>query len=147
MSWRATIAGAVLLAGLLAACTSFENPKNVVISIEAPLRAKLGEKFEIKARVKNTAANPQTLVSLDVGEEYLRGVAIERTDPPFVEATHIPLDNTMSYSYDLKLESQEEKVITLHASALKKGDHASEVDFCINTDYSFLSYPIRTLVE
>ncbi len=143
----ATFALAVLLTGPLLGCSVTNGPSNIVVSVEAPLRVKAGADFEIKARVKNTAASTQTLVSIDISEKYLNGIAIQRTDPPFLEASQIPIVNTTSYRYDLKLQSQEEKVITLVASALKKGDHVGEADFCINTDYSFLTHPIRTFVE
>ncbi len=137
-----------LVAGFAIALTACSgDPQNVTISVEAPLQVKAGEKFLVKAHVKNTADKPQKLVSLDVGDPYLTGIAFEKTDPPFSDATHIPIDNTMSYTLNVELPSNEEKVVTFYAMALKTGDYSSKIDFCINSATSFLSYPVRTMVQ
>ncbi len=131
----------VLVAGL--GC----SPENVQISVEAPTTVKKDDRFEIKASVRNTAATAQTLVDIDVGEEYLEGIVIEGTEPPFSEAMHIPIDNTMSYSFDLPIAPGAEVVVVFHAYAAQASDYSSEVDFCINSEVSCLSYPIRTIVQ
>lgn len=129
----------------MAACSG--DPQNVQISVEAPLQVKAGEKFLVKAHVKNTGDKAQKLVSLDVGDPYLVGIAFEKTDPAFSDATHIPIDNTMSYTLNLDLPSNQEKVVTFYATALKTGDFSSKIDFCINSSTSFVSYPVRTMVQ
>ncbi len=135
------VAGGVVLSG----CSG--DPKNVTILLDAPLQVKVGEKFQIKAHVTNTGPKAQKLVSLDVGEAYRTGIAIEKSNPSFSQASHIPIDNTMSYEFNLDLPSNQEKVVTFYATALKAGDYSSKVDFCINSSTSFLSYPVRTFVS
>lgn len=117
------------------------------IGIQAPSNVRKGDNFVVTATVRNSASKPQTLVSLDVGDKYLEGIAILKTDPNHQEATHIPIDNTMSYVFNLPLKPGEARQILLYAKAVKAGDYYSEIDFCINSDTSFLSKTVRTVVE
>ncbi len=129
---------------LLIGCSS---PENVEVSVDAPTAVAQGERFEIRARVLNTATKTQTLVDLDIADKYLDGIVIESTEPRFSEAIHIPIRNVMSYSFDLPIEPGEELVVVLRAYAARPGDYAGTFDFCINSETSFISYPARTIVE
>jgi len=134
----------VLLAALLSGCA---DPTDVEVGLRAPATVKLGEEFVITATVKNTAAKTQTLVSLDVGDAYLKGIAILATEPDHRESMHVPLDNTRSYVFRLPVKPGKELSVLLRAKAVKTGDFDSEIDFCINSDASFLTKSIRTIVE
>ena len=134
----------ILLGFVLVGCGT---PKNIVCSWDSPVSVKNGERFEITVTVKNTDEKQQKLVSLDVGQEYLEGIIIEKSMPPFFESSRIPIDNTISYSYNITIEPDEEQTIVLSAYAAKSGDFSSEVDFCINSEISFLSHSIRTIIE
>jgi hypothetical protein len=107
----------------------------------------VGERFEIRAIATNTAQRPQKLVSLDIADEYLQGIAVEKSDPPFKEAFHVPIDNTMSYVFELPMGPGEQREVVFQAYAAHAGDHAGDVDFCINSEFAFISYPVRTIVE
>lgn len=144
MKHRYQLLALLILAIALCGC---ESPKDVVVGVEAPLNVKNGDEFIIITTVKNTASIQQTLVSLDIADAYLDGIAIVRTEPDHKESTHIPLDNTMSYVFNLPVEASKHIEIKLHAKAVKQGDYNSEIDFCINSGFSFLSKAIRTIVE
>jgi type 1 fimbria pilin len=119
-----------------------------VVSVEAPLNVKNGEEFIITTTVQNTdPSQKQTLVSLDIADAYLEGIAILGTAPDSKEARHIPFDNTMSYVFDIPIPSGEVVEVALRAKAVKPGDFNAEVDFCINSGVSFLSKPVRTIVD
>ena len=60
---------------------------------------------------------------------------------------HIPIDNTMSYSFDLPIAPGERVVVVFHACAAQAGDDPGEVDFCINSEMSCLQSLIRTIVQ
>ena len=134
----------LLAAILLAGCG---EPEDVNVTIELPLNVSQGDEFVIVATVKNTSSDQQELVSLDIADGYLDGIAILRTEPNHSEATHIPLDNTMSYVFELPVGAGEQKEIKLYAKAVRQGDYNAEIDFCINSEFSFLSRSIRTIVE
>lgn len=144
MNSRRWLSAIVILVLSLAACS---DPKNVVLGVQAPLRVNNGDKFVITASVENTAPETQTLVSLDIGDAYLEGIAILRTEPDNKQASHVPIDDTMSYEFDLPVEAGGRIEIKLFAEAVQAGDHNSHIDFCINSEYLFLTKPLRTIVK
>ena len=123
------------------------SPTGGKVSADAPPMVAKGERFEIRAKVLNTSGKQQTLCDLDIADGYLEGIIIEDTKPDYSEAWHIPIDNTMSYSFDLAIPPGEETVVVLTAYAAKRGDYSGELDFCINTEFNYLSAPVRTIVE
>ncbi len=124
-----------------------ETPTHIELSLEAPLVVQEGHDFEIRARVRNTAPETQTLVDLDFPEAYLKGVAIQATQPGFSSGTAHPKDELYSYTFNLPIEPGAELEILLHAYAVAPGDYSGELDFCINSETTFLSYPIRTIIK
>lgn len=123
------------------------SPENIEVAVDSPTSIKQGERFAISVSVRNTGRSEQTLVDLDIADEFLKGVVIEGSDPPFSESEHIPLDNTISYSYDLAIPPGREISITLSAYAAYQGDYSGEFDFCINSMVSCVFYTVRTIVE
>ncbi len=123
------------------------GPENIEVTVDSPTTIKQGERFAIRVSVRNTGASEQTLVDLDIADEFLKGVVIESSDPPFSQSMHISVDNTISYSYDLAIPPGKEISITLSAYAAYQGDYSGEFDFCINSETSCLSYAVRTIVE
>lgn len=132
---------------LLLALSGCEDPKDIVIKVDVPLQVTKNEDFIITATVKNTASTEQKLVSLDIGDEYLEGIAIVKTEPDNSESRHVLIDNTVTYVFNIPIKSGEEIKVNFYAKALKKGDFNSEVDFCINKETTFLSKSIRTVVQ
>ncbi len=122
------------------------GPENIEVAVDSPTSVEQGERFDIRISVRNTGASVQTLVDLDIADEFLKGVVIENSDPPFSQSEHIPVDNTISYSYDLPIHPGKEISITLSAYAAYQGDYSGEFDFCINSMASCLFYEIRTIV-
>ena len=113
------------------------SPKNIVVGIEAPLQVTNGDEFIIVCTGKNSASKQQTLVSIDIADDYIDGIAILRTEPDNEESFHVPIDNTMSYVFKLPIEAGEHLEIKLHAKAVKQGDYNGYIDSCINSDISF----------
>ena len=144
---RRLFALALLLALFtLAGCET--EVKNVTTSVDAPTNVKKGEKFDIVLHVTNTdASRTQKFVSADISDKYLAGIHIEGAEPKFSESTHIPIDNTVSYVFNLDLPPNQEKTVTLKAVAMKSGDFGGGVDFCINSDYAFITQQVRTVIE
>ena len=141
----------IVLAGMavagLVALGIWATPDDVEIAVEAPTFVAVGEQFQIVARMTNTAAEPQSLYSLDIADRYLEGVAIEAARPRFTDSYHVPIDNTWSYTFDLEVGPGEEVVVVLDATAVRPGDFQGDVDFCINNGLSFVSHPLRIVVQ
>jgi hypothetical protein len=75
------------------------QPQNINFDIVAPLHVLEGEEFIFEVRVENANNKSQLLYSIDIWDEYLEGIFIQRTEPPFIDAYHIPIDNTQSYEF------------------------------------------------
>jgi len=125
----------------------FETPTDVNISAEVPLRVSLDDDFVVVARVTNTGGEPKTLIDVDVADSYLKGIVIQRSEPPISDAMHVPIDNSQSYSFDLPIAPGGEVVVRFHAVAAHAGDFAGDIDFCVDYETSCVSYPVRTIVE
>ncbi|MDX1436925.1 MAG: hypothetical protein R3335_08945 [Anaerolineales bacterium] len=82
-----------------------------------------------------------------MADEYLEGIIIESSNPMFRDSSHIPIDNTISYSYDIPMGPGEEIWVVFTAYAAKAGDYAGDIDFCINDEMTCLPYRIRTIIE
>jgi len=148
-----TIGCLLLLVGLAATagCDAVEQiasgPKDVTIQVNAPLHVKVREEFVVEVRVQNTASRAQRLDSIDVGDRYLQGVAIQSTEPAFKQSLHVPLVNMQSYEYGQPIAAGGELVVKFHAVAVKAGDYSATMDVCINSGSSCSSQPIRAVVE
>ncbi len=138
---------AAIILGLMCLGSMAKEPTEVDVMVEAPLEVQQGERFTVVARVRDLSGERRELVDLDVADSYLAGIVIESSDPPFSDAMHVPVDNSLSYSFDLGIEGGGEVVVTFYAYAAHAGDHQGDIDFCIDGAISCLSYPVRTIVR
>src|SRR5438445_6610747 len=106
---------AFLLAALPRRSGCGGDPKDVTVSIEAPAMVKVGDRFTLKAVVKNTGAAAQKLVDLDISEAYLKGFVLEKSEPAFTEATHVPIDDKRSYTFNKAVAPGEEASVVFKA--------------------------------
>jgi hypothetical protein len=138
-------AAPVLIA--LLGCGAFEPPQDVEVRADGPVSVEADQEFQVVLTVKNTGTATKTLVDVDIADEWLAGVVVTKMDPPFTDAFHVPIDNTQSYSLDRPIEPGAELKVVISAYAAHAGDFAGDVDFCIDSGMSCLSYPMRTLVR
>ncbi len=147
---RTTLGSAVLvllMAGSPLAAEPEQTPMNIELSVESPPVVQAGQDFEIRARVRNTAPETQKLVDFAFPQGYLKGVAIQASQPAFTESTAHPEGQILSYTFNLRIEPGAELELLLHAYAVAPGDYSGELDFSINSEVSTLSYPIHTLIK
>ena len=136
----------VLLAGVLCG-GCFWQPEHISVDVICPLHVAKGEEFVFEVQVENTADSPQLLYSIDIWDEYLEGISIQRTEPSFIDCYHIPIDNTQSFEFKKDIVPKGKLMVSFHAIAIEAGDYSSYLDVCINTATSFLTHPIITIVE
>jgi len=133
----------LLVLGLFA-CSEIEN---VDVFIDSPTIVQLDDDFEITMKLVNTANKSQKLVSIDISDKYLKGVIVAKTAPEYKESTHIPIDNSMSYIFRHSLPPGDTVTVTLYCKAVDTGDFSGSFDFCINSDFNFMSKNVRTLIK
>ena len=134
----------IYLAWLLSSCGG--GVEGIDIKMNIPITVNTNEEFVTQITVTNTLNNSQTLLSIDIGDNYLEGIALLKTEPNFTEQMHIPIDNSVSYSFGEEIGPQETITIDLYWKALSEGEFSDEIDFCINSDFSFISKGARTKV-
>lgn len=141
------VAGILVVALVLSFDSCFAEPEGVTVTAEAPLNVSRGARFTLVATVENHSAQPRKLIDIDVADEYLKGVAIETTEPPFQSAEHVPIDNTVSHSFDLTIPANGKVEVRFTALAAQPGDFAGDLDFCIDSETRCISRNVRTIVE
>jgi len=122
-------------------------PEDVVFGVEAPVLVNKGDEFTIIAKVENTGVQQKTLVSLDLDDAYLDGIAVLRTEPEHKALTHVAITNTMKYRFDLAIEAGNYIEIRIHAIATKRGDYDLIICFSTKPPFNVLCKSIRTVVE
>ncbi len=140
------LAAVGLVAAFLAMRSCVGEPTSVTVTAQAPLNVAQGSRFEIIAAVKNSSSKDRTLFDIDIADEYLRGIAIERSDPPYATTEHIPIDNTISHHFGLSIPAGGTIEVRFTAYAAHTGDFAGDIDFCIDRETSCSSYRVRTIV-
>jgi hypothetical protein len=141
------IAGILVVALILSFDSCFGEPEGIAVTVEAPLKVMRGSRFTVLASVENHSTETRTLVDIDVADEYLKGIAIETTEPPFQSAEHVPIDNTVSHSFDIAIPANGKVEVRFATLAAHPGDFAGDLDFCIDTETRCTSRNVRTIVE
>jgi hypothetical protein len=128
---------------------SIKEPEDVVVDIDIPVLVAKGEPFVIEVQIKNTAAQGQTLDSIDVSMDYLEGIVIEQVDPSFVESYIFSSDGTdwRSYTFRQDIAPDDTLVIRFESVGVSTGDYSGDIDICINLGSRCLTFPCRTIVE
>ena len=99
------------------------QPRDISVDVVAPLHVVKGEMFVFEIHVVNTAEKPQLLYSVDIWDDYLAGIAIQKTDPLFIDTYHIPIDNTQSYEFQQDIPPKDTLVVKFFAVGLKPGEY------------------------
>ncbi|ODS35790.1 MAG: hypothetical protein A7316_01335 [Candidatus Altiarchaeales archaeon WOR_SM1_86-2] len=131
------IAGIVILlliAGIVFLSVFMELPENIIVNVDSPVQVKQNQEFNINVTIKNTANNPQKLVSIDVRDSYLKGISIKSSDPPYKDSFHLPVYDSFTYDYHTDIPANGELDIVLTAAAVKTGDFRGDIELYIDED-------------
>ena len=120
---------------------------DIDIEMDLPITVQYNKEFVITIKLINTSDKPQDLVSIDIGEKYLKGIAIIKTEPLFKESIHIPIENSESYVFNKKINPKDSITIRIYCKAISHGDFGDDIDFCINSDFNFITKIARTVVK
>ncbi len=134
-----TVTGAGFVSGM------FGEPENVNIEVKTPTTVTKGESFTIEVQVENLADQPQSLNSIDISLEYLAGIDIQKTEPPFTES--IPNPGIHSYYFEQKILPGDTLVVELSTIGGQVGDFSGEIDVCLNSASSCSTFVTQTVVR
>jgi hypothetical protein len=119
---------AVIVVGIIYLAKDLDG---VAVSIESPVDVKVGETFEMIVTVKNEREKKHlSLSDIDIGESYLDNFVIISTKPVAKSVMHVPIDSSMSYTFDTRISPGEERTFTFTLRADKAGIFRGEVDVC-----------------
>lgn len=125
---------------------AYTIPEGLDASVDAPLRAALGEQFNVVVTVTNDSAEEQLLHSIDIDSEYIDGVAVTGATPEFNENFLLD-DGTITHFFEQSVPAGESLTVTFDMEALNAGDYKGDFDVCFDDGLSCEFLQIRTLVE
>jgi len=116
-------------------------------TVDVPGQLSTGDIFEVTVTVYNTAPQEQTLYSLDLADEFMAGVNVLGSDPPYTSSMHVPVDNTESYEYMQPIPSGGSTTVVLNMMATSAGYWSGDIDVCVDGMARYNSYPMSTTVQ
>jgi len=124
-----------------------DEVKDIEILIDAPAVVEEDEEFDVFVKILNTSDSEQKLLSIDIANQYLKGIMVLNIDPVYKESMRIPIFNSMNYSYNYSLVPDDTTVFKIECKAIALGDFSGDFEFCINNDMDMLSRNVRTVVK
>ena len=124
-----------------------EEPENIGINVDTPVMATMGETFILQVNIENLAKEAQVLDSIDIADAYLEGLSIERVEPPFTESYPISLIDYQSYTFLRDIPPGETLTVRFYVVPTRAGDFGGDIDVCIGSGSSCLTFIVRTVVE
>ncbi len=122
-----------------------QDPEGIAIAVDAPLDVALDETFPLVVTVTNTREGQTvTINDVDIADEYLAGFVVVSVDPAEQSSMHIPLDNSMSYTFNTELAPGTSKTFTFNLRAQETGIFRGEVD--VTQGMQFTSAVAQTVV-
>ena len=135
IAWGCGIAAAVCLVGVIAVVLFFfyiaEDVQGVGVTVDGPTDVVVGQTFELKVIVTNERPRKVLALSdIDIGEDYLEGFTVSAIEPRPKSSTHVPVDNSRSFTFDVKIPPRASRVFTFALRAEKVGIFRGDVDVC-----------------
>jgi hypothetical protein len=135
IAWGCGIAALVCLAGVAAVVLFFayvvQDAKGVGVSVNGPTDVVVGETFELNVTVTNERPRKVFALSdVDIAEDYLAGFTVSIIDPRPKSNKHVPIDNSRSFTFGVKIPPGASRTFTFTLRAEKPGLYRGDVDVC-----------------
>ena len=80
--------------------------EGVAVTVNGPTDVAIGQTFDLEIIVKNERSGEVLRLSdVDIAEGYLAGFTVSTVKPPPKSNTHIPIDNSRSFTFDVSIPS------------------------------------------
>ena len=132
-------------ATMTAAMASGKPPEGVAISVDCPTEVAAGQSCQIKVTITNSLPSEREVHDVDLAEEYCEGILIASVDPKPVASSVMTGYHTNTMNQ--KVPANGSLVITFNMKALRPGDYLGDVDVYMDSDMSYASSAIRTVVK
>jgi hypothetical protein len=126
-------------------------PQNITVSVDAPIQIDNGDNVEFIVHVTNDGTETVTITGINLGANYLDGIAIESVTPAYDEVFP-PVEsafgeNFQNYNFSILISPAETVSVTFNGTAIASGDYGGSLDICIDSNFSCLPKVIRTVVR
>ena len=124
---------AVVLVIVFGVCVYYgsQGLEGAAFTVKSPMDVRVGEVFDFVVEVTNARAEKTLeLGDIDVSEDYLAGFTVVATEPEAKSSMHIPIDNTLSFTFDTSIPAGETKAFTFKLRAETAGMYRGDVDVC-----------------
>lgn len=124
-----------------------QEPENVEIFLDAPIQVGEGDEVVIVVEVRNMSNSPQELTSIDIASDYLDGIAIQTTEPNYVNSyrsNYFGFDSQV-FEFLEEIPPGETTSVWFFGKALNPGDYAGDLDVYIGSH--FTTKIVRTIVQ
>lgn len=123
-----------------------QDVKGVSVSIDSPLDVKVGEPFDLTVHVENVRDKRVLTVSdIDISDDYLEGFVVISTEPVSRSSMHVPIDNSMSYTFDSSVPAGATRSFVFTLRAEQAGIFRGDVDVC--EGQRFITVTAQTVVK
>ena len=120
--------------------------EGVDVDVSGPMEVVVGDTFDLKVSVANTRAKKTlSLSDIDIANEYLAGFLVVAVEPKQKSSRHVPIDNSQSYTFDVKIPAGETKVFIFTLRAVKEGVYRGDIDVC--EGLQFVTKQAQTVVQ
>ena len=128
---------AFLIAGVLFILHASKDVDGMAFGVQGPADVVVGQNFQVDVVVTNQRpAKPLLVSDVDLGEVYLEGFSIVSTTPPYKTSTHVPVDNSRSFNFDVTIPPGAHSNFTFTLRAEKPGLFRGDVDVCEGTRFT-----------
>lgn len=130
--------GITALIGILVvvACVLFvrhmsTDLEGVSVTVSDVQDVRAGDTFELKVTVTNERKSKALgLSDIDIADEYLEGFVVVSVSPKEKSTMHVPIDDSQSYTFDVKIPAGESRTFVFKLRAVKEGVFRGDVDVC-----------------
>jgi hypothetical protein len=133
----AALVGVIAIgAVILFVAHSIEDVQGVSVSIDGPTDVVVGQTFDLSVTVTNE--RPQKVLALsdiDLAEDYLQGFTVSSINPRPKSNQHVPIDNSRSFTFGVRIPPRETRTFTFTLRAEKAGLFRGDVDICEGTRF------------
>lgn len=128
-----------------------KSPEGINITINHKPNVSINEDFQIQIEIENTTNQERTLDSIDIGNTYLTGIQIHKSNPPTKEVIDSPnikiIEPFVTYYFTKTIKPNSKEIITFDATAVSIGDFDGSIDVCIDGIANCIYNKIRTIVR
>jgi len=147
--WHATkwaVAGLALLFPLLVASLFIfpERVQNISVRVVMPEVVTIGQPFEMKLQIRNSADKEQVLRSVIVPWELIYRFGGLRSEPPIWKDA--PAATGGRYVYRLPIAANGVTELKFSGIAKREGEVSADIKVCMRTDSNCVAHRIRTRI-